>query len=172
MDDAIVATDNLVTSSDRITLVILVADCVPVALLDPKARVLAVVHAGWRGTAAGAVGQAVDALCQLGAQPERMMAFLGPAVAPTSYQVTSEVTQALARAVAPADLHADVAQSDGTDHWHVDLTAANRQQLTLAGIDPAQMFESGSTTADGDYFSDRASRPCGRFGLMAQLLAT
>ncbi len=172
MDDAIPASDILVTSSAGITLVILVADCVPLALLDPEARVLAAVHAGWRGTAAGAIAHAMDAMRRLGARPGRTMAFLGPAVPPASYQVTSEVTHALSRAVAPAELHPDVARPDGPDHWQVDLIAANRQQLSLAGIGPERVFESGTTTSDRDYFSDRASRPCGRFALMAQLLPT
>src|SRR5437867_1870180 len=51
--------DALATSSPRVGLVILTADCVPVALADPAADLLAVVHAGWRGVAAGVIGEAV-----------------------------------------------------------------------------------------------------------------
>jgi YfiH family protein len=170
MDDAVGATDILVTASAGTTLVMLVADCVPLALLDPEAGVLAVVHAGWRGTAARAVASAVDAMHQLGARADRTMAFLGPAVHPARYQVTAEVRDALAGAVAPAALHPDVARPDGADHWHVDLIAANRQQLLAAGLKPAHMYESGRTTSDEDLYSDRAARPCGRFGLLARLL--
>ena len=60
-DDAIPDTDILVTTSPGVTLAILVADCVPIALVDPAARVLAAVHAGWRGTAAGAVSPGAGA---------------------------------------------------------------------------------------------------------------
>jgi YfiH family protein len=170
MGDAIPATDILLTSSVGTTLVILVADCVPLVLVDPEAGVLAVVHAGWRGTAARAVFHTVEAMRQLGAAVDRTMAFLGPAVPPAHYQVTAEVPRALAAAVAPTELHPDAARPDGADHWQVDLIAANRQQLAGAGIDPARVFDSGHSTADEDYFSDRAARPCGRFGLMARLL--
>jgi copper oxidase (laccase) domain-containing protein len=51
----------------------------------------------------------------------------------------------------------------------IDLIAANRQQLVLAGVSPARIAESESSTADDDYYSDRAARPCGRFGLLARL---
>ena len=93
------------TSSSRptldTTLAILVADCVPVALLDPEARVLATVHAGWRGTAAQASARALEAMGALGALPERVVAFIGPGVHPARYQVDQDVYDALARAVAP-----------------------------------------------------------------------
>ena len=65
----------------------------------PDAGVLAAVHAGWRGTAAGAVTAALGAMADLGARPERVAAFLGPAVAPERYQVSEEVHQALAGAL-------------------------------------------------------------------------
>jgi copper oxidase (laccase) domain-containing protein len=47
--------------------------------------------------------------------------------------------------------------------------AANHQQLLLAGVTPEHIFDCGVTTADDDYFSDRAARPCGRFALLARL---
>jgi polyphenol oxidase len=171
MEDALASTDILVTADAGVTLAILVADCVPLALLDPDARVLAAVHAGWRGTALGAVARAVEAMSRLGARPERMAAFLGPAVAPARYQVDDVVHRALSDAVAPHPLGAGVAEQDGPGHWRVDLIAANRQQLELAGVAPSRIFDSGCSTADDDFFSDRAARPCGRFGLLARLEA-
>jgi hypothetical protein len=172
MDDAISSTDILVTTDLDTTLAILVADCVPVALLDPEARVLAAVHAGWRGTAAQASTCAVHAMGALGARPERIVAFIGPGAHPARYQVDQEVYNALAGAVAPHPLAPGVADPDGPGHWRVDLMAANRQQLVAAGVTPAHILDCGVTTADDDYFSDRASRPCGRFALMARLTDT
>jgi YfiH family protein len=168
-DDAVPGTDILVTTTDAVTLVVMVADCLPMALVDPGAGVLAVVHAGWRGTAAGAVASALEAMAALGARPTRTAAYLGPAVSPARYQVTAEVRDALASAV-PDRLDPSVARPDGPAHWRVDLVAANRQQLLLRGVPAAAITECGATTADGAFFSDRAERPCGRQGLLARLL--
>ncbi len=169
-DDALPSADVLVTVTPGITLAIMVADCVPLALVDPEARVLAAVHAGWRGTAAGAVGAALRAMQDCGAEAGRIHAFVGPAVHPDRYQVTDEVRQGLAAAIAPAPLEPGVARSDGPAHWLVDLVAANRQQLVAGGVRGERIVVCGATTADGQFFSDRAQRPCGRFALLARLL--
>jgi YfiH family protein len=167
--DAVPDTDILLTVSPGVTLVIMVADCVPMALVDPAAGVLAAVHAGWRGTAAGAVGRAIHAMEDCGADAGRVHAFLGPAVHPDRYQVFEEVTQALSAAVSPGALDVAVARPDGPGHWLVDLVAANRQQLVASGVRNDHITESGTTTSDEAFFSDRVQRPCGRFALLARL---
>jgi hypothetical protein len=169
--EAVEDTDILVTTSPGVTLAILVADCVPMALVDREARVLAAVHAGWRGTGAGAAAAALRAMADAGGRPERVRVFVGPAVAPSRYQVSDEVRDALAEAVHPAPLGSSVAQPDGPGRWLVDLVAAIRQQLEMEGVPAEHICESGITTANPSLFSDRATRPCGRFGLLAQLLA-
>ncbi len=168
--DAVGDVDVLVTTAPDVTLAILVADCLPLALVDPDAGVLAAVHAGWRGTAAGAVGGALRAMQDCGAEPGRIRAFLGPAVHPDRYQVSDEVRQALSDAVHPAALDRAVARPDGPSHWLVDLVAANRQQLLAGGVRADHIVDCGVTTADEDFFSDRARRPCGRFALLARLV--
>jgi len=147
-----------------------VADCVPLALVDPAACVLAAVHAGWRGTAGGVVGAAVDVMVAQGARPDRVWAYLGPAVDPDRYQVGGEVEQGLAGAVQPDPLDPGVVRPDGPGHWRVDLVAANVQQLVRAGVPTAQIARSARHTGDASLFSDRTARPCGRFALLARLL--
>ncbi len=169
-DDAVAQADILVTRSPAVTLAIMVADCVPVALVDPDARVLAAVHAGWRGTAGGAVSHALHAMAALGARSERVQAYLGPAVAPTRYQVTDAVRDALDGAVGTDVLDPDVARPDGPGHWLVDLVAANAQQLRRAGVPGGCITRTALDTGDEMLFSDRAARPCGRFALFARLL--
>jgi hypothetical protein len=170
-DDALGATDVLLTTSPEVVLAILVADCLPIAMVDATAGVLAVAHAGWRGTAAGAVAHALEAMVALGAEPARVAAYLGPGVAADRYQVGHQVREGLADAVAPEQLAPGVARPDGPSHCHVDLVAANRQQLVQAGLDDARVFAMPATTSHPDFFSDRAARPCGRFAVLAQLLA-
>ncbi len=169
-DDAVADADVLVTTAAGVTLVIMVADCVPLALVDGEARVLAVVHAGWRGTAAGVVRTALDVMRGRGADVARVRAWVGPGVAAERYQVTDEVRDGLASAVAPDALDEAVARADGPGHWLVDLAAANRQQLRLGGVADERIADCGLTTADERFFSDRAARPCGRFALLARLV--
>jgi hypothetical protein len=168
--DAVADADVLVTTTPGVTLVVMVADCVPLALVDPHAGVLAVVHAGWRGTAAGVVGAALDTMVERGAAREAIRAWIGPAVAPERYQVTDEVRRALGEAVGREPLDPAVARADGPGHWLVDLVAANGQQLRRGGVAAGHVSACGVTTADERFFSDRAARPCGRFALLARLV--
>ena len=82
-------------------------------------------------------------MAERGARPDRVRAYLGPAVAPERYQVDAAVRHALADAVRPADLDPAVARADGPDHWLVDLVAANRQQLVGRGVRPEHISASG-----------------------------
>jgi hypothetical protein len=167
--DAVPGTDILVTTTSSVTLAVMVADCVPLALVDPTAGVLAVAHAGWRGVAAGAVAQALAAMTSRGARPDRVAAYLGPAVSPERYQVSDEVYGALAGAVT-GELCPSVARPDGPGHWRIDLVAASRRQLLEGGVPAERITECPATTADNAFFSDRAQRPCGRQALLARLL--
>jgi hypothetical protein len=116
------------------------------------------------------VGAALDAMTGLGGEAARVRVWVGPGVAAERYQVTDEVRDALAGAVRPTALDDGVARPDGPGHWLVDLAAANRQQLRGRGVPGEQIYDSGVTTADERFFSDRAVRPCGRFALLARLV--
>lgn len=164
--DAIPACDVLVTTTPGPVLVTLVADCSPVLLVDPEARVLSAVHAGWRGALQGAVVSALRAMSALGARPERVVAFIGPSVHPSVYVVGPEVADAARSSLGPAA--AQVLWPRG-DRWRLDVAGANRLQLLAAGVAPEHVHSAGVGTDDERFFSDRAARPCGRFGLLARL---
>jgi YfiH family protein len=168
-DDAILATDAVVTCDPGTVLVVMVADCVPIVLLDPQAGVLGCVHAGWRGTVAGVTGAALHAMRSLGARPDRMVAAIGPAIAADRYQVGPDVTGAAQRQFGP-DL-TGIARPDGAGGWLFDLPAANRRALREAGVGDRQILDAGVATggAAGLFFSDREQRPCGRFAAVARL---
>jgi hypothetical protein len=180
-DDAIRSADALVTTDPGTVLAILVADCVPIILADPQARVLACVHAGWRGTVAGVTGAALHAMQGLGARPERIQAAIGPAVAAGRYQVGAEVAAAVDRFFGGNTggvMRPDGSAPPGTGRWLLDLPAANRRVMTESGVPDSQIAGSGMSTAsragmNGQgpelFFSDRAARPCGRMAAVACL---
>ncbi len=165
-DDAIEAADALVTAEPGPVLVTLVADCSPVLLVDPDARVLATVHAGWRGAVAGTVRAALETMAALGARVGRTVCVIGPTVSPAAYEVGHEVAVAVRDAF--GEDASEVLRSHG-GRWLMDVAGANRLQLRAAGISDDRISASRFTSGDAPFFSDRAARPCGRFGLLARL---
>ena len=159
--------DALVTNTPGPVLAVLVADCVPIVLYDPRARVLACVHAGWRGTVARATGAALAAMETLGARPADVRAGIGPAIGPDRYQVGAEVADAARDAFGPRAF----LRPDGTGAWLFDLWAANRFLLREAGVPDRNIHLAGVPTGPepGLFFSDRTARPCGRFAALARL---
>lgn len=165
--DAIPGVDALVTTEPGVGLLLMVADCVPIVLVDPDARVLATVHAGWRGTVAGIVPAALDAMVAAGADRARVVAGVGPAIPGDRYQVGAEVESAVRDLFGPdAD---ELVRPDGTGRWTFDVSAANVRLLSSAGVDRDRIEVMAADTASPDLFSDRAVRPCGRFAALARL---
>lgn len=149
------ATDALVTAVPGVALAVLTADCVPILLSDDEAGVLAAVHAGRVGARIGIVPAVIDTMRELGARPERIGAFLGPAASGAKYEV-------------PAAMAADVEQhlpgsrcrtEKGTDG--LDLRAGIRRQLQDLGV-AAVAQDPRCTISDATLFSHRRGAPTGR----------
>jgi YfiH family protein len=164
--DALYGVDALVTGEAGLGLVMMAADCSPIALYDPGAEVVACVHSGWRGTVARVSEAALDVMVTLGADPGRVIAAIGPTIPGDRYQVGPEVAEAASAAL--GDLRG-VAVPDGQGRWLLDLVAANRRILVAAGVSPDRIHTSALSTSDFLYFSDRAERPCGRQAMVAVL---
>lgn len=165
---AIPDTDALVTATPGVVLVVMVADCVPLILYDPVAHVVACVHAGWGGTVRGVTTNAVATMVRLGAQPGRITAGIGPAVAPDRYQVGDDVADA-ARAAFDGAV-AGMIRPDGNGRWLFNLWEANRRQLCAVGVPADQIHLADLPTGKGTaFFSHRAEQPCGRFAAVARL---
>ena len=86
--------DALVTATKRLPVAVLTADCVPLVLGDPESGLVAVVHAGWRGVAAGIVAAALEVF----AESDRVLAAIGPAIGPDHYEVGPDVALAVSAA--------------------------------------------------------------------------
>ena len=82
--------DAMVTQQAGRILGITTADCVPILLADPIARVIGAAHAGWRGARAGVVENTLAAMVTLGAQPAHIVAVIGPCIAQASYELGPE----------------------------------------------------------------------------------
>jgi YfiH family protein len=139
--DAIVSTDP-----DRVILV-RVADCVPILLADAKRRAVAAVHAGWRGTAAGVVLTAVDALDAHGVPPVDIVAGIGPCVGACCYEVDDAVRDAFERQHGPESA-AWFGRSDRPGRYRLDLARANRDQLLTCGVPALNVHDASACTFD------------------------
>jgi YfiH family protein len=82
--------DAVVSRAAGVACGALAADCAPVLLADPEARVVAAAHAGWKGALGGIVEAAIDQMEAQGARRERLRAVIGPCIGPRSYEVGPE----------------------------------------------------------------------------------
>ena len=121
--------DVLVTARAGVALAVQTADCVPILLFSEDG--VAAVHAGWRGTAAGAAREGVSALtAECGTPPVGIRAILGPAIGPCCYEVGGEVAAAFA---------GDFVRRGCGGKFRLDLKSANRAQLVGAGVPPGSV---------------------------------
>jgi YfiH family protein len=124
--------DGIITNQPGVMIAVGVADCLPLLLLDPVKRVVAALHAGWKGTAANIAAKGVESLVKLfGSDSRDILAALGPAIGPCCYEVDKPVQQAFEGSGVSWEQCATMA---GPDRWKLDLAAANRQQLLGAGV--------------------------------------
>jgi len=127
--------DAMFTDVPGRALCVLVADCLPVLVADPQARIVGVAHAGREGLAAGVVPALVSAMTEAGARPARMRAVTGPAICGGCYEVPADM-QSRVSAVVPAAACATAAGTCG-----LDIAAGAHAQLEQAGV--------GQVSADG-----------------------
>jgi YfiH family protein len=154
--------DVLVSTTPDVAVAAIAADCVPVLLADPEARVVAAAHVGRRGLVAGAALAALDALVGLGADPARVVAAVCPAIAGRSYEVPVELRDEVAEVV-PA---ARATTSWGTPA--LDLPAGVEAQLRHRGVRVERVAR--DTFTDPDLFSFRRDGTTGRLAGVVRLL--
>jgi polyphenol oxidase len=136
--------------------VILTADCLPIVFATDTGDTVAAAHAGWRGLAAGVIGSTVRAM---GTQPERLIAWLGPAIGPAHFEVGAEVREAFLSADPGAG---DAFKANEQGRYMADLGMLARRHLKDLGI--MRIYGGGECTyARADkYFSYRRDGVTGR----------
>jgi YfiH family protein len=155
------AADAAVARATGQVCAVMTADCLPVLLCTRGGEAVAAAHAGWRGLAAGVIEQAVLAL---DAHPEAILAWLGPAIGPDSFEVGGEVRDIFV--AEDPDAAADF-RARGPGKWLADLFGLARRRLARMGV--TRIYGGGLCT-----YSDRARfysfRRDGATGRMASLI--
>ncbi len=133
-DSDIVGIDGLMTNVPGIPLMTFYADCVPLYFYDPKQRVVALAHSGWRGTVAGMGRVMVEAMKrEYGSEPSDIVCAIGPSICQDCYEISGDVAEVFRDAFTEAAC-ADIMRDDKNGHYHLNLWKANQYILLQAGI--------------------------------------
>lgn len=163
-ESAIRDTDALMTQQRGIPLLILVADCAPILLVDPVQRVLAVVHAGWRGAVSGIAGKAVQRMqSEWGTGPADVLAGIGPCLSIENLEVGEEVAEQVEKVDATAVI-------GGYLKPHLDLRGLIERDLGRVGVSAAniEVLPNCPKEENQRFFSHRGQNgEAGRFGIVA-----
>lgn len=144
-ENALQGVDALVTDVPGCCLCVSTADCVPILLYDPCRRVVAAVHAGWRGTVQHIVQAALGEMVRtFHVRPADVRAGIGPSISLDAFEVGDEVREAFSKAgfCMPSVSRRDAA----TGKWHIDLWEAARLELLQCGLQASRVEVAGICT--------------------------
>ncbi len=150
--------DGLVTGVERLALGILTADCAPVLLADPQARIIGAAHAGWRGALTGIVPAVISTMQGMGARPERIIAAIGPRIGSRSYEVGVDLTQRFVKASPDNGQYFVALGGEGREEKMLfDLGGFLRAQLHGLGVERVEMTLHDTLVEEDRFFSYRRS---------------
>ena len=145
---------------------VMVADCLPVFLCDRAGTMVATVHAGWRGLAAGIIEKTV---AEMGQDQAEIMAWLGPAIGPKCFEVGEEVRDVFVNHDNQSSAAFVPQQGDNSDKWLSDIFQLARLRLAEAGV--TEVFGGGVCTYSDPsrFFSYRRDGETGRMAALIWL---
>ncbi len=152
-----VQADVVIAAGKGVAATVRTADCVPILIADPERRVVAAVHAGWKGTVLGAAAEAVKIMVRdRGCRAGDMAAGIGPCIGPERYQVDGPVISGIMEAMGSASDRVLLPDPE-PGKARLDLSLANRIVLERAGLEPSRVQETRLCTFDNPdlFFSYR-----------------
>ena len=160
--------DAFITSEPGLALWLLVADCIPIMLVDPIAPRIALAHCGFVSTDLRLAAKVVAKMAQLGTNPEHLQIVLVPAIKPASYVFPNDHMKPVGSQWLPYLTHPN------PEHTGIDLFTYNIAQLTEAGVPKSNIHTSPIDVAAGEAWfshvrSHRTSAPEGRFAAVIAL---
>jgi polyphenol oxidase len=146
--------DAIVTRTGGLAIGVTAADCGPILLVDPSARVIGAAHAGWKGALTGVLESTVDAMEKLGAERDGIVAAIGPMIRQNSYEVGSEFVERFLET--DADNAVFFLPGERDRHAMFDLAGFIRMRLENAGV--LMIDDTGvDTYTDERFYSYRRS---------------
>ena len=124
--------DALVTNLRKAPLLAFVADCVPVAIIDPKQEAVALCHAGWRGTYSKITQKSIENMESLyDTNPEDLLCVLGPSIGPCCYEVSKDLIKKFNTIITNKDEKFYIIKEN---KYYLDLWKVNELILTSCGV--------------------------------------
>ncbi|MGH7047533.1 MAG: peptidoglycan editing factor PgeF [Stellaceae bacterium] len=163
------AADGMVSRVPGLVLGILTADCAPVLLHDPAARIVAAAHAGWRGAFSGVVEATVAQMEALGARRGRIRAGIGPCIGRASYEVGPEFPGPILAQNPAARAYFNPARRAG--HFLFDLAGYVEHRLRATGVATVQRVTADTVAGEERFFSYRRACLRGETGYGRMLSA-
>lgn len=151
--------DASYTDESAVVCVVSIADCMPVLLADRRGGCVGVVHAGWRGLAAGVIQATVQAMRQRSGADAELVAYLGPAIGPRHFEVGAEVLVAM-QAQLPDAVQAFAPQGKGK--YRANLFELGRQALRQVGVEQIAGGQDCTFADPARFYSFRRDRMTGR----------
>lgn len=137
---------------------VMTADCLPVLFCDRKGTVVAAAHAGWRGLQAGILEATVSSM---GVAPGDILAWLGPAIGPSAFEVGPEVREAFLASSEASETCFSISPGK-PGHFLADIYALARQRLTAVGVNRVYGGDFCTYSDSERFFSYRRDGQTGR----------
>jgi polyphenol oxidase len=158
-----VTADGAYTSRKGVVCAVLTADCLPIFLCDRAGTEVALLHAGWRGLAAGVVEAG---LARFRAPPGELLAWFGPAIGPRAFEVGDDVRSAFLHW--SVNTHAAFVRNP-RDRWMADIYRLARLRLNAAGVEAVQGGDYCTASQPDLFYSYRRDGATGRMASLAWL---
>ncbi len=157
--------DAIVSDDARRAVAVRVADCTPLLLATADGRLVAAVHAGWRGVVADVASRTVEAMVNLGASPRDLVAAIGPCISEPEFEIGPEVVEAFRRRFGD---HTPHVRTTPDGKGRADMQGAIRATLEGLGVRRVDVLARCTVREPSHFFSHRRDR--GVTGRMAAFI--
>lgn len=165
-DLTIARADAIVTDQKNIALSVVTADCAPILFADSKASVIGAAHAGWQGARTDIIENTVTAMCELGANPENIIAAIGPCIAQRSYEVGPEFYDQI-------NNDSYFKKSDKSNHYMFDLESYVSDRIWQSEVTKIDALGINTYAEINNFFSYRRKTHLGEkdYGRQISIIA-
>ena len=145
--------DAIITDQKELPIAVLTADCVPILLYDSKKKMVAAIHAGWKGAFKGIITKVIKFMLEKGCKKNSITAAVGPCISQKSYNVREDFRKKFIK----KDKKNSIFFKDKKNTLYFDLPNFVKSQLKLNKITNIDMINIDTFVKKNNFFSSRQS---------------